>query len=307
MPDSLAYYNDTDPHSCTWLSNLMAASRIMDGYVDSRSIADLKSTDFDGYHRVHLFAGIGGWDYALKLAGWPEDLLVWTGSCPCQPFSVAGKHKGVDDERHLWPEFKRLIDERRPAIIFGEQVASKDGREWLSGVQIDLEAMGYVVGAADLCAACVNAPHIRQRLYWVAYAERSARLWSERWSDTGFDARRGRTIMQDSSSAANAAGLSIGMADDDARLQGRRLQSRDEFSEFSPWSAGFDIIRCTDGKSRRVESGLQPLVDGLPFLLADGSTVKDASRAESLKGIGNSIVPQVAAIFIRSFMEVVGI
>ncbi len=100
----------------------------------------------------------------------PEDRLVWTGSCPCQPFSCAGKQKGTQDERHLWPEFRRLITECHPPIIFGEQVASKLGREWLAGVRADLEALGYAVGAADLCAAGATAPHLRQRLYWVADA-----------------------------------------------------------------------------------------------------------------------------------------
>src|SRR5690606_5734874 len=95
---------------------------------------------------------------------------VWTGSCPCQPYSSAGARKGDDDPRALWWAWRWLIDQCRPAVIFGEQVASKDGREWLSGVRADLEAMGYVVGAADLCAAGVGAPHIRQRLFWVACA-----------------------------------------------------------------------------------------------------------------------------------------
>ncbi|KKK66801.1 hypothetical protein LCGC14_2960470, partial [marine sediment metagenome] len=75
---------------------------------------------------------------------------------------------GHADERHLWPAFYDLIAECRPPVVLGEQVASKDGREWLAGVRADLEALGYAVGAADLCAACVGAPHIRQRLWWVA-------------------------------------------------------------------------------------------------------------------------------------------
>ena len=103
------------------------------------------------------------WPYALRLAGWPDDRNVWTGSCPCQPLSSAGQRKGHADERHLWPAFYSLIAECRPAIVFGEQVASKDGREWLAGVRADLEALGYACGAADLCAAGAGAPHIRQR------------------------------------------------------------------------------------------------------------------------------------------------
>ena len=113
----------------------------------------------------HFFAGIGVWSYALRLAGWPDNRPVWTGSCPCQPFSSAGKGAGFTDERHLWPEFFRLIRECRPATVFGEQVASKDGLAWLDLVQNSLESAGYACGALDTCAAGVGAPHIRQRLY----------------------------------------------------------------------------------------------------------------------------------------------
>ncbi|MCK5235942.1 MAG: DNA cytosine methyltransferase, partial [Deltaproteobacteria bacterium] len=126
----------------------MAAGLISEGVVDRRSIKDVVADEnIKTFKRAHFFAGIGGWEYALRLAGWPADLPVWTGSCPCQPFSQAGKGKGVDDERHLWPDWLKLIDKHRPPVIFGEQVASKAGRAWLSGVRTDLEALGYVVGA----------------------------------------------------------------------------------------------------------------------------------------------------------------
>src|SRR5690606_31057001 len=138
--------------------------------VDTRSIEDVTPNDLQGYTQCHFFAGIGGWPLALRLAGWPDDRPVWTGSCPCQPFSQAGKGAGFADERHLWPAFFHLIEQCRPSVVFGEQVASKDGLAWLDLVQADLEGAGYACGAADLCAAGVGAPHIRQRLYWVANA-----------------------------------------------------------------------------------------------------------------------------------------
>lgn len=171
-----AYYNEHDPAAAAWLRELMKADLIAPGVVDSRDIQTLRNYDLGRFTQVHLFAGIGGWSYALRLAGWPDDRSVWTGSCPCQPFSVAGKKKGKKDERHLWPWMRHLMFRWRPAIAFGEQVASKDGREWLAGVRANLETLGYVVGAADLCAAGVASPHIRQRLYWVA----DARLASTR-------------------------------------------------------------------------------------------------------------------------------
>lgn len=161
------YYNDIDPFVCAWLEELMKDGLISAGEIDDRSIADIDPGDLSGFTRCHFFAGIGGWDLALQMAGWPDDRPVWTGSCPCQPFSSAGKRKGVEDDRHLWPAFSALIAERRPATVFGEQVASSDGRAWLAGVFADLEDMGYRAAGADLCAAGVGSPHIRQRLWWV--------------------------------------------------------------------------------------------------------------------------------------------
>jgi DNA (cytosine-5)-methyltransferase 1 len=155
-----------------WLRELIADGLIAQGEVDERSILDVRPADLAGFDQCHFFAGIGGWSYALRLAGWPDDRPVWTGSCPCQPLSSAGKQKGHADERHIWPAFYELIAECRPSTVFGEQVASKDGREWLAGVRADLEDARYAVGAADLCAAGVGAPHIRQRLFWVADAQR---------------------------------------------------------------------------------------------------------------------------------------
>ena len=163
-----AYYSEFDPKAAAWLRELIKRGLIADGEVDERDLWDVTPDDIRAFTQVHFCAGIGVWSYALRNAGWPDDRPVWTASFPCQPFSAAGKGKGFADERHLWPAGHFLIEECRPPVVFGEQVASKDGREWLVGVRADLEGMGYAVGAADLCAAGVGAPHLRQRLYWVA-------------------------------------------------------------------------------------------------------------------------------------------
>ena len=160
------YYNDNDPFCAAWLRELIKDGLIPDGEVDERGIEQVAPSDVSSFAQCHFFAGIGGWAYALRLAKWEGP--VWTGSCPCQPFSVAGQRKGAADKRHLWPEMLRLIKERGPATIFGEQVASRLGREWLSGVRADLESIGYAVGAASLPAISVGAPHQRQRLWFVA-------------------------------------------------------------------------------------------------------------------------------------------
>lgn len=163
-----AFYNEIDPYAAQWLRNLIAAGHIAPGVVDERDIRDIRPDELAGYSQCHFFAGIGGWSLAARLAGWPDTRPVWTGSCPCQPFSAAGARAGFNDERHLWPAFHWLISQCRPSVVFGEQVASKDGLGWFDLVQADLEGEDYAVGVADLCAAGVGAPHIRQRLYWVA-------------------------------------------------------------------------------------------------------------------------------------------
>ena len=165
-----AYYNEIDPYAAQWLRNLISAGHIAPGDVDTRSIEDVHPDDLRPYTQCHFFAGIAGWSLALRRAGWPDDEPVWTGSCPCQPFSKAGKGGGFADERHLWPAFNHLISERWPPVIVGEQVASPDGLAWFDLVSSDLEGEGYACGAVDICAAGVGAPHIRQRLYWVADA-----------------------------------------------------------------------------------------------------------------------------------------
>lgn len=176
------YYNEIDPKAATWLRELMAAGLIPKGTVDERSIVDVRPDELRGYTQCHFFAGIGGWSLALRIAGLPDDFPAWSGSCPCQPFSAAGAGEGTADARHLWPVFAHLIRECRPALVFGEQVASalvvgKAGQEfdaaspvWLDGVRFDLEGMDYSFGACDVPAAGVGAPHIRQRVYWVAHA-----------------------------------------------------------------------------------------------------------------------------------------
>ena len=165
-----AYYNEIDPFAAQWLRNLINAGHIAPGIVDERSIEDVCPSDLRGFTQCHFFAGIGVWSHALRSAGWSDDRPVWTGSCPCQPFSAAGQGAGFDDERHLWPHFHHLIKECRPAIVLGEQVASKDADPWIDLVHTDLEALDYAFGAIPFPSAGVGAPHIRDRLYWVAYA-----------------------------------------------------------------------------------------------------------------------------------------
>lgn len=195
-----AYYNEFDPYPAQWLRNLSEKNLIARGVVDERSIKDVRVEDLNGYAQCHWFGGIGGWSLALRLAGVPDDYPLWTGSCPCQPFSVAGKGKGFADERHLWPVWFDLIRQCRPPIIFGEQVGGTAGLTWLDAVFADLEGIGYACGAANLPAASVGAPHIRQRLFFVAYRRRSG-LEVER-----IEQARGELTSVERSGAAGSVG-----------------------------------------------------------------------------------------------------
>ena len=162
------YYNEHDTFAAAWLRELIADGQIPQGDVDERDIQTLTADDVRGYRQCHFFAGIGGWAYALRLAGWPDDRPVWTGSCPCQPFSAAGTRHGGGDDRHLWPHWARLIRECKPPTVFGEQVAAAVAHGWLDLVFDDLEALGYACGAVSLPAASVGAPHRRDRVWFVA-------------------------------------------------------------------------------------------------------------------------------------------
>ena len=282
------YYNENDPFCAEWLRNLIDAGHVPGGDVDERSIEDVTADDVQRYTQCHWFAGIGGWSLALHLAGWPNERPVWTGSCPCQPFSSTGKRKGATDERHLWPAFFRLIAQCKPPTVFGEQVASKDGREWMSAVRLDLESLGYACGAADLPAASVGAPHIRQRLWWVADARYGGRGSGEGRGLRGMDSKgRASAIVN-----AGESGI-VGDAEGDDERRPREPDTRDgrqgEAGGSGAWG-DIEYIPCADGKARPTQPGIFPLADGPP------------GRVGRLCAYGNAIVPQVAAAFIQAHM-----
>lgn len=312
----MTYYNELDPYAADWLRNLSDAGHIAKGRVDDRSIEDVQPEDI-GDGQAHFFAGIGLWSVALRWAGWPDGATVWTGSCPCQPFSSAGTREGADDARHLWPTWFRLIEQRRPPVIFGEQVASADGRAWFAAVRADLETLGYSVGAADMCAAGVGAPHVRQRLFWGARLANSDGIGLDREQACSSETGRGLTADDDGDG---------GMANpDSARPQGRvqcghganqraarqdgvvdglghthrerceRDRSVREWLPEEPRSCpvdwlNVDYLPCSDGPHRPTQPGIHPLADGGP------------GRVARLRAYGNAIVPQVAAAFITAFL-----
>ena len=310
-----AYYNENDPFAATWLRELIKSNLIAPGEVDERSIEDVKATDLKGFAQCHFFAGIGGWSYALRLAGWPDDRPVWTGSCPCPSFSAAGKGEGFEDPRHLWPRWFGLICESRPPTIFGEQADKAIGFGWLDLVQTDLEAQGYAVGATVLGAHSVGAPHRRQRLYFVADSANGDGWRGERREETGTrpdgERRRGSASGGATLSGSNAEHGDDGTIDsfnsEQQGLEGHFGNVREwrgsgwldpptarsvaEAGATRGFWADCDWWYGRDEKYRPIGPGIFPLVAGAP------------ARVGRLRGYGNAITAQVAQAFIEAYMS----
>ncbi len=313
-----AYYNEIDLYAATWLSNLIAGGEIAPGVVDTRSIMDVKPNDLKGFTQCHFFAGIGIWSRALRDAGWSDDKPVWTGSCPCQPFSTTGKRSGVADDRHLWPDWNWLISQCKPSVIFGEQVASKDGLNWSDIVQTNLENQNYAVGIVDTCSAGFGAPHIRQRLWFVAYTgdERLERHGAGSGAVGGVELsqhQQQRSTVAHETRTEHPVGSSetSGVGDTHMlRTQGgpgekgnTPKKSKDEMgikyrewlrsigvrasSVSHPWTHA-DWLWCRDNKWRPVEPDTFPLANG------------DTTTVGRLRAYGNAINLEAATEFIKA-------
>jgi len=333
----IAYYNEIDPYVAQWLRNLITAGHIAPGYVDERSIEDVYPSDLAGFTQCHFFAGIGVWSLALRRAGWPDDRPVWTGSCPCQPFSAAGKGVGFADERHLWPAFHHLIKERKPAKVYGEQVASKDADTWIDLVHTDMEALGYAFGAVPFPSAGIGAPHIRDRAYWMADADHAiGRAGSATRNDcNGKNARRAK-----GTSDIEGCGSDGRMGNTESERWDRRAADTEEptgrngveVASITRGLAHTDLSEpngggtssgeqslCDEDRTTRESDGTGPTngfwrdadwigcTDGLwrpiesgTFPLADGV----ANRMGKLRAFGNAINAKAAQEVIEATMEI---
>lgn len=305
------YYNEWDKGAAAWLRELINNKLIPYGYVDERSITEVTPSDLEGFTQCHFFAGIGGWPLALRLAGVPASTRLWTGSPPCQPFSVAGKSLGFDDERHLAPAFLRLIRECKPELLFGEQVAAAIGKHWLDFVFLNLEDKDYACGSAVLPACSVGSPHKRDRLFFGAVnglANPGSFSNNERDNDSALQRRQDEAEQSrmgcgaGSMAYANGQRLQRERRDSDSQgregqnirqaglLNGAGAESESTNPHHSFWSDA-DWLGCRDGKFRPVEPSTFPLANGIP------------ERVGRLRGYGNAIVPQVAAEFVKAFIE----
>ena len=292
-----SYYNEIDPFAAKWLRNLISLGVIAAGDVDERSIEDVLPSELSGYTQCHFFAGIGVWSHALRKAGFDDDRAIWTGSCPCQPFSEAGKGRGHADERHLWPAFFHLIEQCRPPVVIGEQVEGAVKHGWVDLVQSDLEGAGYSFGFAGLPAACVGAPHIRGRLFWVGNSNHKGLE-----GHPGHGNETGR--QNQARPTAETSGSVHRLGDSDSNGRGSRgitsAPSRygnpvDTTSGgmFNPDQGnGFwgdaEWAYCRDGKFRPIEPGTFPLAPRSP------------THMGRCRAYGNSTVSQVATEFIKA-------
>lgn len=327
----MIYVNEIDPYCAQWLQNLMDAGVLPPGHIDTRSIEDVTPNDLAGYTQCHFFAGLGGWIYALDLAGWPRDRPVWTGSCPCQPFSAAGKGAGFEDERHLWPAWQHLIAQRKPTTVFGEQVASKAVDAWIDLVHADMEGLGYAFGCIAFPSAGVGAPHIRDRTYWVADAERSRVRGESASVDSPQTGAGHREYLHDSGRRGDAGWMAHAQQHNRGRqaapadhIRKEADRSTDRIGGHSSASVqqpgptnGFwraaDWLGCTDGKWRPTQSTDECMADGVAESLGYVRTgdawslnplIKGAkNRVGRLRAYGNAICAPAAEAFIRSVME----
>lgn len=277
-----------------------------------------------------LFSGIGGFDYAADLMGWenlfhcewnpfgqrvlkyywPKSISyhditktnfiihrgtvdVLTGGFPCQPYSQAGKRKGKEDERHLWPEMRRAIREIQPGYVVGENVfglINWNGGLVFHEVQAELEAEGYEVFAYVLPAAGINAPHERYRVWFVAYSESNSRnneLRNERQNPSTIQEKG----FNESITITNTSKVGLSIKKSFGKLEGRFGSPlgnvRDLWQEFPTQSP---ICDGNDG----ISYGL----DHEAVFKVTKKTRKKNSfenwREESLKAGGNAIVPGLA-------------
>ena len=313
-----------------------------------------------------LFSGIGGFDLAAEWMGWenvfhcewnefgqkvlkhyfPEaesfnditksdftkyegTIDIISGGFPCQPYSMAGKRKGKEDERHLWPEMLRVIREVKPRIVVGENVfglLSWNGGMVFDEVHADLEAEGYEVQAVVIPAAAVNAPHGRDRVWFVAYSSSfSNRREYEQFKNSCEQGRSSETDQRERSNWEQQPICNSAVSGDVANSKrGGRVQILKDLQPKEPngkrivgngrkWNVtNSESIRRENAlekrelEGRRFRFGNKPPTwnafpsqspicggdDGLPTEL-DGITFSKW-RAESIKAYGNAIVPQVA-------------
>lgn len=241
-----------------------------------------------------------------------------TGGFPCQPFSQAGLRKGETDDRYLWPEMLRVIREAKPRWVVGENVVGIISMA-LDTVLADLEAEGYTCRTFVLPASSVGAVHRRDRVWVVAYAgsEESGGLSGIKWealSEIGFvpenanckrSGRRGenKSEVLGCGRTKDKATRSDSGTSNTSSTRGKRREPREPR----------EPTQCEEGVLGRndwgrdwyeVATAFCGVDDGLPGQMDGATLTKSKHRYERLKGLGNAIVPQVAAEIFKAIKRV---
>lgn len=220
--------------------------------------------------------------------------FLLTGGYPCQPFSQAGRRRGQNDDRHLWPEMFRVIQECRPNWVLAENVTGHI-KLGLQEVLADLESEGYQSQVFHIGALAKDAPHRRMRVWIVSN------------SNSGLSNRKGEEICTGRNSPDNGS-------KDVANSKSKRVEGCGTGGEQESHTHGQEgLSMCESERPGAAERVTQP---GLGGTLSDGIStwmdepdiprvgVKIPDRAKRLKAIGNAIVPQVAYEIIRHMKEV---
>ena len=209
-------------------------------------------------------------------------LFLLTGGFPCQPFSCAGKRRGKEDDRFLWPEMLRVVSEAKPDWVIGENVAGFINMG-LDDCISDLENQGYEVQAFVIPACAVGAPHRRDRVWIVAHTE------SKRSRETRGDCERSTEWTSSTDTTHHAT---------DSILQGpqRRGELGESETRRTPAPrSGQDTAGCDRGWN-------EPWLEAATRLCRVDARV--SNRVDRLKSLGNAIVPQVAFEIMKSILEV---
>jgi DNA (cytosine-5)-methyltransferase 1 len=223
---------------------------------------------------------------------WRTDDIILTGGFPCQPYSLAGKRLGKEDDRHLWPEMLRVIREIQPRWVVGENVhglVNWDGGLVFHEVQTDLENEGYEVQSYILPAASINAPHRRDRVWFVAFNSNNTRGSAGLGQVSEAD---GEVSKRDESAELGNASGGIITDTSNKGLEGRqRTYTREKCERKGRIVRRNFTSTCCDWAEFPTQSPIRDRNDGLSYKLAGITFSK--WRNESIKAMGNAIVPQV--------------
>lgn len=291
-----AYYNEIDPYCCRVLRKQIAAGNLPAGDVDERDIRDVRTSDLAGYGAVHLFAGIGGIPLGLRMGGMADDFPIITGGFPCQDISNAGKRAGIDGARSgLWSEYARIVRDVRPAYVLVENVAALLGRG-ISRVLGDLAEIGYDAEWHCIPAAAVGAPHIRDRVFILAYSQCDP-LQRDREPGQLAGAQNSYQSTEEERQRVWYATGDSGQALADANSPEWRTipKGRDVLDRNDPrWEeapGGLSAFRQDAGwRQWAIEPAICRVVDGVPH------------RVDRLRGLGNAVVPQVVQLIAEQIM-----